>query len=275
MVDAKHMLAELQRIARVDDFAPVRMHPSVTESHMADRRFNDEEIREILTRATEVRDPSPALPAPESLSDGHAHGLTLAELQDVAADVGISATRIAEAAAGVEVDRAALPATRTQLGIPISAAHVVRLPRMLEAEEWDRFVVRLRDTFGAAGTVRTEGSLRTWTNGNLEVLLEPLEKGARLRFQSMHSVSKGHLEGALAFGASGIGLVAVFGILAILPGKSVPGALIGISASLPALGAAMWAIGRSTAARWVPERRSQFEALGEEAVRSISGTAES
>src|SRR5258705_12577768 len=52
------------------------------------------------------------------------------------------------------------------------------------------------------GRTRSEGSLRQWTNGNLQVLLEPTETGHRLRFGTVHG-------GARA--AIGMGF-AVFGV---------------------------------------------------------------
>jgi len=140
---------------------------------------------------------------------------------------------------------------------------------MLEADEWDRFVVRLRDTFDAPGEVRTEGSLRTWSNGHLTVLLEPLEVGARLRFHSMHWESKQFLDGGMATGVSGVFLGLFLAIMSALGGKPVPAGLLGIMAGLPAVGAAMWAKGRSAAAKWRPLRNAQFRALGQEAVAVV------
>ena len=270
-----HPPVEPPPVARVDVSArlsPETDRPPTTP--MLDRRFTDDEVREILARATEVQDRSPSLPAPGSLAEGHERGLTLAELQDVASEVGIPASRIADAARAVELDQAALPPTRTQLGVPISAGHVVHLSRMPKPDEWDRFVVRLRDTFDAVGTVRTEGSLQTWSNGNLTVLLEPQADGARLRFQSLHSASKGYLDGGIILGATSAMMVAGFWTIAALGGKPVPWGLYGLAASFLPSGAAMWARGRSRAGRWLPERRGQFRALGEEAVRLVGKGAE-
>lgn len=241
---------------------------------MTERHYDDDEVREILNRATEVRDspsPLPALPAGHPSEDGSAYGLTLAEVQEVAAEAGIPPARIAEAAAALEVaGGSAMPAT-TQLGVPISASHVVHLPRMLDAEEWDRFVVRLRDTFDAPGTVKSEGSLQTWSNGHLQVLLEPLADGARMRFRSLDSVSKSHLDGAIASVAGGAILGLFLGAVALFGDKSVPWGLFALTASMPAAGVGLFALGRSTAAKWLPTRRSQFLALGEEAIEVVSG----
>lgn len=232
---------------------------------MAERRFDDDEVREILIRATEPRD-VPAAVVPATPASAQGHSLTLAELQDVAREVGIAPARVAEAATALEVERGSSP-TETYLGVPISASHVVRLPRMLEPAEWDRFVVHLRDTFDAEGSVRTEGSLQTWSNGNLKVLLEPLDEGARLRFQSMHGMSRSHLEGGVVSVVSGLVLGLTLGALSIFTGKAIPWGLFATAAAFPVMGVGMYAIGLSKAAEWLPVRRSDFLMLGREALR--------
>lgn len=237
---------------------------------MSERRFDDDEVREILDRATEIRE-TPALPASAAARAEPGFGLTLRDIQEVAAEVGISPERVAEAAQTLLVDRAALPTPRSQLGVPISVAHAVRLPRMLDSDEWDRFVVRLRDTFEAAGEVRTEGSLQTWSNGHLKVLLEPLDEGARLRFESLHNDAKQYLDGGVAMAASGLFLTAFLAILSAATGKPIPGPLFGLMAGLPAVGAGMWAVGRAKAAKWLPRRDDDFHRLGAEAQRVVSG----
>jgi hypothetical protein len=120
---------------------------------------------------------------------------------------------------------------------------------MMDEGEWDRFVVRLRDIFDATGEVRTEGSLQTWSNGNLKVLLEPLTLGARLRFESRHDASKQLLDGGVAMAGSGAVLGATLAILAVNLGL------------LPA-GLALWSVGRAKARTWLPTRRDQFRTLG-------------
>jgi hypothetical protein len=240
---------------------------------MPDHRYDDDEIRDILARATEVRPESgEVLPAAvEDRTVGAGRGLTLAQLREVGAEVGIPAERIEEAAKALELDRAALPAVRRRLGVQLSAAHAVRLPRMFTDEEWDRFVVRLRDTFAARGEVKTEGSLRTWSNGNLQVLLEPLPEGARLRFTSLHGTSKQWLDGSLALVLGGGAIATTFVALSLLASKPIPVGLWALAGLLPAAAPAFWALGRATAGRWLPERSRQFLELGAEARAVVEG----
>lgn len=230
---------------------------------MAERRYDDDEVREILVRATELKPELPALTA----SSPSTEGLTLAELQTAAAEAGIAPDRVAAAARELVVDRAVLTPAATRMGVPVSTSHVVRIPRMLTPDEWDRFVVQLRDTFGVPGEVRIEGSLRTWHHGTLRVLLEPLEEGARLRFESSDDNARGTLEGALVIGFSGGVLLVFLALVAIFGDKGVPWGLLALTGSLPAVAAAMIPMGRRHAAKWLPGRHRQFEVLGEDARR--------
>src|SRR5690349_10605313 len=141
---------------------------------MTERRFSEAEVAAIFERATETsqRDASETSPA---------DGMTLAQLQDIGREVGIPAESIALAAQSL--DRDTPPPARTFLGIPVSAARTVDLGRRISDEEWERFVVELRETFNARGNVTSYGSLRQWTNGNLQALLEPTPTGHRIRLR--------------------------------------------------------------------------------------------
>ncbi len=70
-------------------------------------------------------------------------------------------------------------------------------------EEWERLVVDLRETFDARGIVRHDGALKQWTNGNLQVLLEPDEKGHRVRLRTTKGDARGMMVGGLVmFGSA-------------------------------------------------------------------------
>src|SRR2546425_8392593 len=154
---------------------------------MAEARYNDKEIAAIFRAAA---DEGPQSPEREVARD---EGLTLAELQQIGGEVGISSDAVAQAARAVDVRLGA--ASRTILGLPIGVSRTVNLNRRLSDEEWERLVVQLREVFNARGRTRSEGSLRQWTNGNLQVLLEPTETGHRLRFGTLHGGRKGVGEG--------------------------------------------------------------------------------
>ena len=143
---------------------------------MTERRFNEAEVAAIFERATEAHHAGQRqLPSGE--------GMTLAQLQEIGREVGISPEQVAEAANAI--DRVGSPTARKFLGLPIGVGRTIELDRRLTDDEWERLVVDLRETFDARGVLRHEGSLRQWTNGNLQALLEPTATGHRVRLRTM------------------------------------------------------------------------------------------
>lgn len=140
-----------------------------------ERRYDEQEIAAIFERAAEAQKA-----AQRNLSQ---EGLTLAELQEIGGEAGITPAFIAQAA--MAINRTAAPRSPvTYFGVPIGVARAVDLPHPLSEEEWERLVVDLRETFYAHGRVERDGSLRQWTNGNLKALVEPTTSGYRLRLET-------------------------------------------------------------------------------------------
>jgi len=242
---------------------------------MTERRYDDDEIRKILARATELRpesdagSPIPGLLQAEPDPSGQ-RGLTITELEAVAEKAGIPASRIVEAVAEFDLDRSLDASGDTHFGAELGARHDVLLSRLLTESEWDRFVVQLRDVFGTSGTVRSEGSLRTWTGDGATVLLEPLDDGARLRFESRDSSSKSLVDGGVALvGSAGI-MGVLLGILVPVSGKPLPGILLATVLAILGFGAGLWALGRHAASTNRSKRGRDFSRIGAEA-RRIAG----
>lgn len=228
---------------------------------MDERRFADEEIRDILDRAVEAERSAAAeegLPgtpgpsdvagapdrAPEGTPPGKASGLTLAQLQEVGEEVGISPESIARAAAALDHPIAPGPQARI-LGLPVSVSRTMALPRELSDREWDQLVARLRETFQAKGRVEGHGGIRSWSNGNLLVTVEPDDHGQRLRMQTR----KGE-----AGPTVGMGLVATLMGLVITTGVSLPGGVLILAWGVGAL-----AFTALRLPRWARTRAGQME----------------
>ena len=219
---------------------------------MSERRYTDEEIAAIFRTASEGLETPRQQPAREQ-------GLALVDLQAIGREVGIPADAIAQAALSLDVRDAS--SQNTLLGLPIQVARTVDLNRRLTDEEWERLVVRLREVFNARGTLRTDGSLRQWTNGNLQVLLEPTATGDRLRFRTFNAAARASIGGGFAaFGA----MVAV-SIATALSG-TVAQALPGI-ALLAVAGSGLIVNGAIRLPRWARLRGRQMETLAVEAAR--------
>jgi len=217
------------------------------------RRYNDDEIREIIRLASEVD----AASGGGAVGAGDAQGMTLAQIQAIGAEVGLDPTLVARAAAEVGVASGQGDSGQRTLGVPTSVGHVVELPARLTDGEWDALVVRLRETFRARGKVIQDGGLRGWANGNLQVLEEPTPSGYRLR---MRSVS-GNAQGALVGGAMGVGLGVLILALAQLGSGLSPGEGLLLGGLFSGGGAALMMQGKAGASRWIATRKAQFREL--------------
>jgi hypothetical protein len=213
---------------------------------MPERRYSDDEVEAIFARASEVEPETP-----QRLLSGE--GRTLSELQAIGREAGLPPEAIAEAARSL--DQPAQPQAARFLGLPLGVARTVTLNRRLTDAEWDRMVVQLRETFDARGVLRDEGSFRSWSNGNLQVLLEPEGEGQRIRFRTLHGQSR-------ALMLMGLGFMGV-SIVTTMAGMFVTGmneTLSGFS-GLFFIGAAAFGYGALRLPGWAKRRREQMEEL--------------
>ena len=160
------------------------------------RRYSESEITLIFKQAAKAQEATR-----RNLS--HSEGLTLAELQHIGQEAGITPAFIARAAATLN-QADVPPPPSTYLGLPLSVARTVALPGPLSDEGWDRLVGDLRETFQASGEVWRDGSLRQWRNGNLYAHVEPTDSGHRLRFRTTSATLQSGLIGGLILFAVGL-----------------------------------------------------------------------
>lgn len=214
------------------------------------RRYDEEEIAEILELAT--TDEGVVQPG----SRGSGEGLTLEQIQEIGSEVGIAPGRIADAAQAMS-SRSLVSTTKTFLGTPRSVSRIVTIDRALNDDEWTRLVVDLRETFDAVGKVTTAGNLRTWSNGNLQVHVEPDGDRYRVRMRT----HKGNVVPRMAMGTAFILMAVMMLVDALGEGAT-------FRALLPALmfgGVGVGALGYTRAALpgWAHERATQMEGLAE------------
>lgn len=213
---------------------------------MSEREYNDEEVAAIFAKAAETEHTSLRVPAEGT-------GLTLAALQEIGREVGVSPESISLAARSL--DQAGRPASRTFMGLPIGVGRTVEFDRPLSEADWERLVADLRDTFEARGTVRYDGPFRQWTNGNLQALLEPTPNGHRLRLQTL----KGNSRALMLAGIAVLGWATATLIAAALAGNlGTAGSLTGIG-FMATMGLGMFAAGALRIPGWARRRRTQIE----------------
>lgn len=234
--------SDLSQVSQVVGWRHRRQLPDMTE-----RRFTEQEAAAIFERAADAQ-------ASGGKSLAPAEGMTLAELQAIGAEVGIPAELVAKAATSLARAGSA-GTTRTFLGLPIGVGRTVELGRKLSEEEWERLVVDLRETFEARGVIRSEGSFRQWTNGNLQALLEPTPAGHRLRLKTY----KSDVRVLMTAGIGSVAVGAVMGALALLVGPGEGAA--GPTGLLIAMGLGLIGLGGWRLAGWARLRRRQMEEI--------------
>ena len=214
---------------------------------MSERRYNEAEVAAIFERAAETQQTAGGqhqLSSPD--------GMTLAQLQEIGREVGIAPELVVAAANAI--DQGGRPTSRRLLGLPIGVGRTIDLGRKLSDEEWERFVVDLRETFAARGTLRGEGSLRQWTNGNLQALLEPTATGHRIRLRTV----KGDAVSLITGGLGVVGVAAAWLIVAALRGGDANVMSLGFLATM---GIGMFGLGALRLPGWARLRQRQMEEI--------------
>jgi hypothetical protein len=213
---------------------------------MDNRRYDDDEVSAIFQKAAEGPQSAPLQSAGEE-------GMTLAELQDIGREVGISPEAVAAAARSLENRPRA--GARSFLGLPVGVERTVVLDRRLTEAEWERLVVELREVFNARGSVNSDGSFRQWTNGNLQALLEPTATGHRLRLSTV----KGNVRVSMAAGTAILGVGVVMSIAAAAAGNL--GSVMPQIAMMSLVGIGAVANGALRLPGWARLRGRQMDAI--------------
>ena len=227
---------------------------------MAERRYTDEETAAIFKAAAELQ--QAALTGPSSgPATSSGDGMTLAQLQEIGREVGIPSDLVERAAHGLE--RRGRASVRRFFGLPIGVGRTVALQRALTEDEWERLVVDLRETFDARGRIRTDGSFRQWTNGNLQALLEPTPDGHQLRLRTV----KGD---AYRMMTAGFGMLVLDALLVAIRTLSARAEIVPPVFLIGTMGVAMLALGALRVPGWAKERQQQMEDI---AARLTESTA--
>ena len=223
---------------------------------MTDRRYSEEEVAAIFERAAEAQQS-----ARRHLAAGE--GMTLADLQEIGRDVGIPTDLVVQAAKAL--DQGGHPASRSFIGFPVGVGRTVELDRRLTEEEWEHLVVDLRETFDARGQVSSHGSLRQWTNGNLQALLEPTPSGHRLRLKTVRGNALALISAGLAF----MGMSAALLIVGLISGELGP--TLGGVGGAAFLGLGTFALGALRLPAWARTRQRQMDGEAARLALTASG----
>ena len=120
---------------------------------MADRKYNDKEVGEILKAAAEMQS--------GMLSSSGPEGLTLQELQKVATEIGLEADHIELAA------KELLPTAQAKQANQSDALSIERNVRGdLSDESWQDLVAEMQSLTGQGGQVVSHEGTREWSGGS-------------------------------------------------------------------------------------------------------------
>lgn len=211
---------------------------------MNDRRYSEDEAGAIFERAARAQDTGEHRVA-------RTDGMTLDQLQEIGREAGIAPERVAQEARAL--DAGGRLATRRFFGFPLGVGRTVDLGRQLSDEEWEHLVVDLRETFDAKGRVQTHGSLRQWTNGNLQALLEPTPSGHRLRLRT----TNGGARGLMTAGAAVAGFATVMVVAGAVAGEFAEA--LTSAGSIVLVGLTMFGVGAARLPSWAKTRLRQME----------------
>lgn len=225
---------------------------------MTERHYTDDEVAAIVRAAAEGSDS-------RTLPGGNENGLTLQDIQAIAREVGISPDAVSQAAQSL--DRSREPAvSRTFLGFPIAVQRTIAFDRRLTDAEWELIVVELREVFHARGTMRAQGSLREWSNGNLQALLEPTATGHQLRLGTF----KGNARPSVATGLLVLGLSAA--VTVAVGASGAQSHVAPMIAMLTTIGAVLVANGTLLLPFWARQRARQMDGIVERlAAKTLDG----
>lgn len=224
---------------------------------MPAERFNEDQAAAIFARAAEA-EASGRQPA------SGAGGMTLAELQEIGSEAGLSPEAVAQAAASLRSAGTPLPAS-TFLRVPIGVGRTVALERPLSDEEWGGLVAELRTTFDAGGRVHSDGTFREWRNGNLRVTAGPAPGGYQVDMRT----SKGSARSLMTAGGIMTGISAALMAVGTLTGSMAPGDVADLIPVLT-IGAALFGAGILQVPAWARRRREQFDRIAERLRDAIS-----
>lgn len=214
-----------------------------------ERRFSEEEVAEILKNAAELEHTDRTLSSAST-------GLTLSELNDIGREAGISPEAMRRAVSRLSAPE---PQSRQMLGLPIGVGRTVELERTLNEDEWERLVVLLREKFNARGVVRKDGNLKSWSNGNLQILLEPTTRGHRLRMSTFNQGLQGWLIGGIAVVVMGLAMI----VTGIVSGTLTDQGLGASGAAVAAAGVGLFGIGALRLPGWARTRQRQMDEIAE------------
>ena len=198
----------------------------------AKRRYDESEVSRILERTAELQRAAPTSPSPS--------GLTLRELEEIAAEAGLEVAHLQRAARELELGGAAAGPSgigRALAGAPTRLVIERVLPFEASEVGFSRVVPLIQIAAENPGQASQVGSTMTWQSQNpsnprtLQILISARSGETLLRIEERYGGLAGALFGGIVGGGSGISIGvggAIGGALGSLPlGIGLPALMLG------------------------------------------------
>jgi hypothetical protein len=240
------------------------------EPNEVDRVYDEREIGRILKRATELQHAEPSAPS--------ASGVTLTELEEIAAEAGIDPTYLRRAALDIDSGATDRSFWATVVGEDILLNRAVTLPGELSDDGFERIVATIQTQTRLHGQPSLLGRTLTWgaetanKSRTLQIVVTSRDGRTDIRLEE----NLGQLAAGLFAGmTSGFGIGAGMGVGLPIGLKLLGSVAFAIAAPVGVMGLAY--LGSRAIYRAIVRRRRQaishlFDRVVREAEASIAAT---
>lgn len=182
-----------------------------SDPHAAIRRYSDKEVTRLLKKAAEIQEE-------EAGHELEGRGMTLAELQEVAAEAGIHPRYLQQAAARIE--HPGKPGLGAALaGTPLTITVERAVPGTLADEDFERAVMDIQRAFSGTGNASMVGRTLMWKSDGMDhetsLQVTVSSRGAETRIlaeERLHNLAAVLHFGVVVGAGTGVGLGVGLGV---------------------------------------------------------------
>ncbi len=175
-----------------------------TDPHVP-RRYTDDEVGEILKRATDIQHR-------EAPPKAGSTGLTLAELQEIAAEAGIDPRHLQRAAADLDSEPPSSLGTALA-GAPLTVRVERVLPGEFDEQDFERLLPEIQQASAGHGNATMVGRTLTWSSEtsqrhrSLQITVSSMGGETLVRAEErLHGLAGALYGGLVGGGGGGIGI---------------------------------------------------------------------
>jgi hypothetical protein len=238
----------------------------MTAPDRAPRRYNEEEVGRLLERATEIQ-------RREGLAADTTGGLTLRELEEIAAEAGIDPHLLRRVASELDTGGQRHPTALDRImGAAPTILYERRVPGQLSPAGLEAIVVEIQSAVGVVGQPSLVGNTLTWRSEtrnhsrSLQIVVAPREGETYIRVEEQLNPLAGALFGGIMGGVGGgVGFGVGFGV-----GLGALGSVLFAAAFPPGVIAASYLAARTSFAAIARQRRALLGDLTERLSEAVT-----